>query len=118
MNAEELIAAGIPVSGNDAMELLRAEAALDWIAEHTSIKFDKADAKSIKALPACAKLFVVKFCETMRLKSGVTSQSIEGMSQSFDASESTNDLIMALANGLLGAYLKSQVRVFPAVRRW
>lgn len=118
MKAEELIAAGIPLSGNNAMDQLRAEAALDWMAESTTLTFDKADAESIKALPACAKLFVVKFCETMRLKSGVTSQSIEGMSQSFDVSGGTDDLIMALAKSLLGNYLKSQVKVFQAKRRW
>jgi hypothetical protein len=118
MNAEELIAAGIPLSGNDAMELLRAEAALDWMAESTTLQFDKADAKSLEALPACAKLFVVKFGETMRLRSGVTSQSIEGMSQSFDSGSSTDDLIMSLAKSLLGKYLKSQVTVFQAKRRW
>lgn len=118
MNAEELIAAGIPLSGNDAMELLRAEAALDWMAESTTLKFDKADAKSLEALPACAKLFVVKFGETMRLRSGVTSQSIEGLSQSFDSGNSTDDLIMSLAKSLLGSYLKSQVTIFQAKRRW
>ena len=118
MKVEELIAAGIPLSGNDAMELLRAEAALDWMKESTTLVFDKADAESIKALPACAKLFVVKFSETMRLRSGVTSQSIEGMSQSFDASEGTDDLIMALAKSLLGNFLKSQVTIYQAKRRW
>lgn len=118
MKVEELIAAGIPISGDDAMELLRAEAALDWMAQSTTLKFDKADVESIKALPACAKLFVVKFGETMRLKSGVTSQSIEGMSQSFDTSEGTDDLIMALAKSLLGNYLKSQVTIYQAKRRW
>lgn len=118
MNAENLISAGIPISGKDAMELLRAEAALDWMEGHTTLKFDKADAKSLEALPACAKLFVVKFAETMRLKSGVTSQSIEGMSQSFDASESTDDLIMALANSLLGNYMRPQLTIHQATRRW
>lgn len=118
MKAEELIAAGIPLSGNNAVAALHAEAALDWMKQNTTLTFDKADAESINALPASAKLFVVKFAETMRIKAGVTSQSIEGLSQSFDATQDASSLIWALANSLLQDYLKSQVHVFPARRRW
>lgn len=118
MDAKVLIAAGIPVSEGDAVAVLRAEAALDWMQENTTLQFDKADAATITALPACAKLFVVKYGEALKRKAGVTSQSIEGMSQSFDASENAASTIWALARTLLGGYLKSQVRVTPARRRW
>lgn len=117
MDAKTLNAAGIPVR-DDAMEVLRAEAALDWMQEHTTLRIDKADAAALAALPACAKLFVMRFGEVMRRKAGVTSQSIEGMSQSFDANESTVSAIWAQASTLLGGYIKSQVRVTPAQRRW
>ena len=117
ISAEKLTAAGIPVS-NNATAVLYAEAALDWMQEHTTLQFDKAEAATIEALPACAKLFVVKYTEAIKKRVGVTSQSIEGMSQSFDASENSASLIWSLANTLLGAYLKSQVRVTPARRRW
>lgn len=116
MKAEELIAVGIPIS-NDAMTALRAEAALDWMAGHTTLTFDKSDATSIEALPACAKLFVVKFCEAFKTREGVASQSIEGLSQSFTAT-GKETLIMALAKSLLSNYLNSQVTVFQAKRRW
>lgn len=118
MDAKTLIDAGIPVSGNDAAELLRAEAALDWMQENTTLKFDKADAATIAALPASAKLFVVKYGEALKQKAGVTSQSIEGMSQSFDTSGNAVSTIWALASTLLGGYMKSQARVSPAKRRW
>lgn len=117
MNAEEFIAAGIPLSGNDVVAVLHAEAALDWMQDHTTLEFDKTSGESIKALPACAKLFVVKFCETIKLREGVASQSIEGLSQSFNTTDKSS-LIWQLANSLLGTYLKSQVKVFPARRRW
>lgn len=117
MRLEELNAAGIPLSGNGS-QVLYAEAALDWMRDNTTLTFDKADAASIEALPACAKLFVVKYTEIIQRKVGVTSQSIEGMSQSFDASENTTAMLWSLANTLLSAYLKSQVRVIPARRRW
>ena len=109
---------GILIAGDENVAPLLAEAALDWMIEHTTLALDKADTDTIKALPACAKLFVVKFSETMRRASGMISQSIEGMSMTFDASGDVNDSIMALARTLLSGYLKSQVRFFPAQRRW
>ena len=117
ISAEQLTQAGIPVSA-DPVAVLHAEAALDWMREITTLQIDKADAASIVALPASAKLFVVKFGEVMQRRTGVTSQSIEGLSMSFDASENAVSSIWALASTLLGGYLKSQVRVTPARRRW
>ena len=110
--------AGILVAGDEDVAPLLAEAALEWMREHTTLEFDKADPESIKALPACAKLFVVKHAEIMRRASGMISQSIEGMSMTFDSSGDVNDSVMALAKTLLSGYLKSQVRFFPAQRRW
>lgn len=118
ISAGELTAAGIPVAEGDAIAALHAEAALDWMLEHTTIQFDKADAAAIKALPACAKLFCVKYGESMQRRAGVISESIEGLSQSFDASENTAATIWTLASALLDGYIKGQVRVTPARRRW
>lgn len=117
MTAAELNAAGIPITAGDALAVLKAEAALDWMQEHTTLDFDKGNADTISALPACAKLFVVKYSEAVSLKQGVASQSIEGLSLSYHGSDQSA-LIWQLAHSLLGAYLKSQVRVFPAKRRW
>lgn len=117
MTVEELIAAGIPLSGNDDVTALYAEAALDWMQEHTTLQFDKADIATIEALPATAKLFVVKYSETISMRDGVASQSIEGLSMTFNASDKAS-LLWQLAKTMLGGYLKSRVRVTPAQRRW
>ena len=117
MNAQELIDAGIPLSGTDAMSALHAEAALDWMTDNTTLLFDKADIASIEALPACAKLFVVKFSEVAGMREGVSSQSIEGLSLSFNSTDKS-EVVMQLARTYIGAYLRSQVRVYPARRRW
>lgn len=117
MTLEVLKAAGIPVAEGDTLAVLKAEAALDWMQEHTTLEFDKGSAESIAALPSCAKLFVVKYSEAMSLKQGVASQSIEGLSMSFNGNDQTA-MVWQLANSLLGSYMKSQVRVFPAKRRW
>ena len=110
-------AAGIPLSDGDVAAALYAEAALDWMQENTTLQFNKADAQSINALPACAKLFVVKYSEMVKMHEGVASQSIEGMSMSFNTTDKAS-MLWQLANTLLHGYLKSQVRVFPALRRW
>lgn len=117
MNAETLKAAGIPLSGNGDVAVLQAEAALDWILENTTLQFCKDQAASLEALPACAKLFVGKYCEALSLREGVASQSIEGLSMSFDTTNK-GALLYQIATNLLGNYLKSQVRVTPARRRW
>lgn len=117
MKAEDLIAAGIPISGSDASAVLRAEAALDWMKENTTLQFDKADAASIEALPACAKLFVEQYSDIIKQPVGVASQSIEGLSMSFDTTEKST-MLWQIARNLLGPYLKSQVHVYPAKRRW
>lgn len=116
MTAQELINAGIPLAGVDAMTALHAEAALDWMNENTTLEIDKTDISTIEALPACAKLFTVKFAEVVAMRDGVSSQSIEGLSMSFSSDKS--EIILQLAKTLLGAYLKSQVRIYPARRRW
>ena len=117
MTHEMLKEAGIPVAEGDALAALKAAAALGWMQENTTLDIDMGNVATIKALPFGAKLFVVKYCEAMSVRTGVASQSIEGLSQSFtDTTDAAT--IWKLANTLIGAYLKSQVRVSPAKRRW
>lgn len=113
---DALVQAGIPISGTDEAEVLKATAALEWIAQNTTLEANPEDPESIKALPATAKLFVGKYSEVISLKPGVSSQSIEGLSLSFSTTDK-GTMLWELANTLLGAYLR-QVRVFPAKRRW
>ena len=121
MKADDLIAAGVPLSGNDAKAVLYAEAALDWMLENTTLEFDKNNIDSVSALPACAKLFIDKFSEISRRAAGMTSQSIEGMSMTFGGtvdSAGAGTLIWQYADMYLRPYMKSRVQFFPAQRRW
>ena len=95
---------------------LATKAALEWIAEYTTIEVDP-KSEDITSLPASAQLFVQKYAEILTRKTGVTSQSIEGLSLSYGSTDSST-LIWQLAQTLLQGYMKSQVRVFPAKRRW
>lgn len=100
------------------MDDLMTRSALEWLSENTTIPVDLNDPDATISLPARAQLFVQKFVALMKRSPGVTSQSIEGLSQSFDAGSDVNASIWALARALLQGDLKSQVKVTPARRRW
>lgn len=119
MTLEEFDKAGIPLEGSGPVAQLNAEAALEWLQRNTRLKFDPKDCDSIQELPAGAKLFVLKAVD---LLSGdarqVTSESLEGASQSF-ASTSYDDLLWSWARELIGSnLLKSRISFYSAVRRW
>lgn len=97
---------------------IMVRAALEWLAEHTTLKIESYDASVLLFLPASAQLFCRKFAEVMRCHAGVASQSIEGLSMSFDTGADANVAIWNLARALLGGCLKPQARVLPAQRRW
>ena len=102
----------------DTQQEIRIKAALEWISENTTISVDLGDPEAYASLPARAQLFVQKYAELLRRSTGLISQSIEGMSQSFGESSDVSTTIWQLARALLPGDLKSQVRVFPARRRW
>lgn len=113
---ETFLAAGIPLSGDDASELLKANAALEWLVENTSLEVDPNDSATLEELPASAKLFIGKYVEIVSLNPGVSSQSIEGLSLSYATADKAA-MLWQLAQSLLGGYLR-QVKVYPAKRRW
>lgn len=63
------------------------------------------------------KAFIVKFFDVNMLDVGVTSESIEDMSQSFDTGDKTA-MIWQFAEELLAPYLISRVRFIAAEKRW
>lgn len=97
--------------GLDIDELM-GNAAIEWLQDNTTI-----DTSDITMLSASAKLFIRKFAEINGLNSGVSSESIEGMSQSYNQSKK-EDMIWDLANSLLSGNLKSRVRFVTAQRKW
>lgn len=113
MTANDFIDAGIDIK-NTPTAVLQAETALDWIARNTTLTIDKTD---IASLPAGAKLFVLKFGEVMSADIMVTSESMAGMSQSFNT-EARNNLIYDLALECIEEYLKPTVTFRPAKSRW
>ena len=118
MTVEELTALALPIEANEET-CLYTEAAIDWLLANTTLVVDKADLiASVEALPAGAKLFICRYYDIMATGgTGVASESIGGMSQSF-TTESKTTLLWQLASELIGAYLKGQVHSVPNVSKW
>lgn len=110
LTAEQIAALNLGVD-TDAKTVITINAALEWIQDHTTI-----DTSDIDKLPACAKLFMIKFAEIGNMQSGVSSESIEGLSLSYGDNKS--GMIWDAAYELLGAYVKSPVRFVAAENRW
>lgn len=81
--------------------------------ENTSLDTD------VDPLPANAELFVEKYKEIMGLRPGIASESIQGLSQSFSASD-IGALIRQYASSILGddCLTFSDIKVMPAVEKW
>lgn len=96
----------------DAKTEITLNAGIEWLAENTTI-----DTANTDKFPSGAKLFLIKFCEIQNMQTGVSSESIEGLSLSFDTGNRSG-LIWQLAEELLGSYLKGRVRFVAASSRW
>lgn len=118
MTVEELQILDLPIEANKETALY-IEAAIDWINSNTTLVIDKADLiTSVGALPAGARIFLCKYHEVMATGgTGISSESIGGMSQSF-TTDSKSALLWRLASELLKGYLKGQVNSCPNVSKW
>ena len=103
----------LPLDIENPEVVIMAESALSWIAENTSIVFDPE-----AELPSNVKLFVIKYCELMSVRTGVASESVGGMSQSFSTTGGTGSLLADLAKQLFGSAYKSRNKFVSAVNRW
>ena len=93
-------------------------AALEWLKANTTLEVNINDVKTVEALPFSAKLFISKFSEIMSTSSVVASQSIEGLSQSFNQTDK-GALLWQIADELLSDYLTAgRVRFVAATRKW
>ncbi len=96
---------------------LTGNAALEWLSKNTTLTVDFNDVAALEALPFAAKLFISKFDEIISAPSVVASESIEGLSQSFNQTNK-GALLWQAAEELLSDCLKGQVRFVSASKRW
>lgn len=116
MTAEQVKMLGLGIAPVDERVVLVIASGLEWIKANTTLEFDMESTEDLQALPNSVKLFLVKFFDVQMLSTGVASESIEGLSQSFTGDK--NALIWQFAYELLGKYLKSSVRAVPYANRW
>ena len=98
-------------------KVLEGNAALEYIAKNTTLTIDLNDVETVNALPFSAKLFVEKYEEVSSASSTVSSESIEGLSQSFNSADK-DGILWGIAESLLGKWLKSPVKFVVATGRW
>ena len=96
---------------------LIGNAALEFIANNTTLTVNLDDVKTVKVLPFSAKLFITKYEEVVSTSSVVASESIEGLSLSFRTGDKT-DMLNDLLNTYLSEYIKGRVRFVAATKRW
>lgn len=111
MTKQELTSLNLGLTLDATMEII-LNAGVEWIAANTTINTAK-----IEDFPSGAKLFLLKFHDLQKLQTGVASESIEGLSLSFDTSDK-NALLWQYAEELLGQYLKGRVRFVQSTPRW
>ena len=117
MTLEELKALNLPIKATETT-CLYVDAAIDWVNENTTLEIDKNNLQSnVEKLPAGAKLFICRYYEVMSSDNAVASESIGGMSQTFNSNSKTS-LLYELARELIGKYLKGQVQSVPNVSKW
>ena len=109
MTAEQIASLNLGITLDDKA-VLNISAALEWLDAHTTIDTNE-------TLPARAKLFLVKYNDLMSLSTGVSSESIEGLSQSF-SSGNASSLIWDIAYDLLESDVISPVKFIAATNRW
>ena len=113
MTREQLKSLNIGIDLDDNKVFLMAQSAVEWIERSTTI-----DTEDLDNFPAGAKLFIDEFIQINSLSSGVSSESIGGLSQSF-TTQDKESLLWDKANTLIGAEnLKSRVRFVTAQKRW
>ena len=92
-------------------EILIRKSAIEWIKRNTSFDI------SIDPLPASVEMFIEKYSEIMGLRPGIASESISGLSQSFNGNVS--ELLKQYASELIGEeFINSEVRFVRAVDRY
>lgn len=114
MTPEEFRWLNLPVEESDQ---LYVESGLEWLRDNTTLEIDLADVETIKNLPGSARLFLVKYCELLSRDTGITSETVGPMSQSF-SSDSIAKQTANLARQILKPWLKPGVTFIPCRRRW
>lgn len=117
MTEEQVRNLKLGIAPIDERVILTVESGLEWVNHNTTLNIDMNNDEELKALPSCVRLFLTKFVDVQMLSVGVSSESIEGLSQSFGGSD-TNSILWQFAQELLSPYLESRITFHTAKKRW
>lgn len=118
MTNEQVKRLNLGIDQIDAQTVIMVESALQWINSNTNLAIDTTDDEALSAIGANAKLFIIKYVELMGRNATVSSESLGGMSQSFNSHINKSDLLWQYAYELFGDSIGSQMSFVPAKRRW
>lgn len=118
MTADDIKYIGIPLNNITELTIIQICSALEWVLNNTNLDFDINDIEQLKALSNGVKLFILKYIEVMSITAGISSESIEGLSQSFSDMDKEK-LIRQYAKTFLGeCYNKSSLKYVPCHEIW
>ena len=118
MKKEQVERLSLGIEPIDAQTVIMVESALEWVNNNTNLIIDYNDDEALSGLGANVKLFVIKYVELMGMNSAIASESLGGMSQSFNHTANKSDLLWQYAYELLGDVMTSQMSFVPAKSRW
>lgn len=117
MTKEQVEKLSLGIAPVDERVILFVESAFHWINDNTTLDIAYNDDQALTQLAPNVKLFVLKYFDLMSLGAGISSESIEGLSQSYDTSNKS-DLLWQYAYELFGDKIKSQMTFTVAKSRW
>lgn len=117
MTKEHIEILKLGIAPIDDRAIMIVESGLEWVKANTVLEFDMNRSEHLEALPSCVRLFLVKFFDIQMISGGISSESIEGLSQSYDTTDKSA-LVWQFAEELLQPYLKSRVRFVTAQQKW
>lgn len=117
MKKEQVEKLNLGVDPSDAQTTIMVESAMQWINSNTNYAIDYNNDEALSSLNANVKLFIIKYIEIMGMNSMISSESLGGMSQSFNMNNKS-DLLWQYAYELFGDSMMSQMSFVPAKSRW
>lgn len=101
---------------DNAVNRILAKSAVEWINEHTTLSVVTAD--DVSNVSSSVLLFILKYIDILKQDKTIASESAQGLSQSFNTSQTLSVSLYELASELLSPYLLSTVTVKAGESGW
>lgn len=92
------------------------ESAVEWVNEHTTLEIKTSE--DVSNAPKSVVLFILKYIDIVRRDKSIASESAQGLSQSFNTSQTLSMALYEVASELLSPFLLSSVTVNAGFSGW